>query len=347
MSGHPHADNRLGSLRDGLLVLIVCLAAGFAVTRALRQQEQVPQPVRVTRPAMGTLVDVVVPVASDDPAARQAAAAAAAAALAEVARVDSLFSWRLPPPRQMTPEQRSRERTDVLEIALEVQRLSGGAFETRIMPLVRLWGFDDEAPAVPDPAALAAAVARLAALSDPADAAELESRPDALHFGAWAKGYAVDRACEAMRALGQPAALVNAGGEIRGFGRDWAVGIRHPRLPGAILARLAPGDLAVATSGDYEQFFEQDGVRYHHLLDPRDGRPARGCRSVTVLARTCARADALATAVFVLGPREGMDLIERLPGVEGLLVDADGTLHQSSGLGRYLADGATIERTAS
>ncbi len=347
MSGHPHADNRLGSLRDGLLVLIVCLAAGFAVTRALRQQEQAPEPVRITRPAMGTLVDLIVPLLEDDPAARAAAATAAHAALAEVARVDSLFSWRLPPPRQMSSREREQERSDVLEMALEVQRLSGGAFETRIMPLVELWGFDGEAPAVPDPAAVAGLVAELAALPDPADAEELESRPDALHFGAWAKGHAVDRACAVLQAQGLPAALVNAGGEIRGFGRDWRVGIRHPRLPGGILARLVPGDLAVATSGDYEQFFEQDGVRYHHVLDPRDGRPARGCRSVTVLARTCARADALATAVFVLGPREGMDLIERLPGVECLLVDADGKLHQSSGLGRYLADGATTERTAS
>ena len=341
MSGHPHADNRLGSLRDGLLVLIVCLAAGFAVTRALRQQEQAPEPVRITRPAMGTLVDVVVPVPRDDPAARKAAATAANAALVEVARVDSLFSWQLPPPRQMSSREQEQERTDVLEMALEVQRLSGGAFEARIMPLVELWGFDGEAPAVPPRAALEALVAELAALPDPVDAAELESRPDALHFGAWAKGYAVDRACEVLRTHGQPAALVNAGGEIRGFGRDWAVGIRHPRLPGAVLARLVPGDLGVATSGDYEQLFEQDGVRYHHLLDPRDGRPARGCRSVTVLARTCARADALATAVFVLGPREGMDLIERLPGVECLLVDADGELMQSSGLGRFLAQGAT------
>jgi len=337
---HRHPENRLNSLRDGLLVLVVCLAAGFAVTRALRQQEQAPEPVRLTRPAMGTLVDVILP-GAQEPASRGQAAAAAHAALAEVARVDSLFSWRLPPPRQTPAAARARERAEVLAVALEVQRLSGGAFETRIMPLVRLWGFDGDAPAVPDPQALAATVAELAALPDPVDAVELESRPGALHFGAWAKGYAVDRACAVLKAHGQAAALVNAGGEIRGFGRDWSVGIRHPRLPGAILARLRPGELAVATSGDYEQFFERDGVRYHHLLDPRDGRPARGCRSVTVLARTCARADALATAVFVLGPREGMDLVERLPGVECLIVDADGERHHSSGLDRYLVDGAT------
>jgi thiamine biosynthesis lipoprotein len=340
---HRHVDGRLGSLRDGLLVLVVCLVAGFIVTRALRSRESAPEqdPVRLTRPAMGTLVDVILPDPGDDPAARERASVAAAAALAEVARLDSLFSWRLPPPAQTPAGERARERREVLAVGLEVERLAGGAFETRIMPLVRAWGFDGDEPHLPDPDTLAAVVAALADLDDPADASELESRPAALHFGAWAKGYAVDRACAVLQARGERAALVNAGGEIRGFGRDWVVGIRHPRLPGAVLARVRPDELAVATSGDYEQFFERDGVRYHHLLDPRDGRPARGCRSVTVLARSCARADALATAVFVLGPREGMDLVERLPDVECLIIDADGDRHDSSGLGRYLVDGAS------
>ena len=333
---YRHASGRFGSLRDGLLVLLVCLAAGFLVMRALRSQPPA-EPLRLTRPAMGTLVDVLVP-ASDDAADRAAAAAAASAALAEIARVDSLFSWRLPPPLQTPAAERARERVQVLEVALQVRRESGGVLEPRIMPLVALWGFDADSASIPPTAALDAAVAELTALPEPATAAELESRPEILHFGAWAKGYAVDRAIAVLQQQGRPAALINAGGEIRGFGREWAVGIRHPRLPGAVLARVIPGEMAVATSGDYEQFFEQDGRRYHHLLDPRSGRPAVGSRSVTVLAPTCARADALATAVFVLGPREGMDLIERLPDVEGLIIDADGARHDSSGLGRYLAD---------
>ena len=335
-SDGKHTDSNIGSLRTGLLLLVACLIAGLLTSRLLRRDHEL-QPLTIARPAMGTVVEITIPETSDD-AARAAAALAAQAALAEVVRIDSLFSWLLPRPVQMTAEEQGRERRAVLELGLEVQRLSGGAFEARMMPLVALWGFDGGEPRVPDESALADVVAELGALGEPRDAAELESRPEILHFGAWAKGYGVDRALAVLQTRGQAAALVNAGGEVRGYGRDWRVGVQHPRLPGALVANLRPGTMAVATSGDYEQFFEQAGRRYHHLLDPRDGWPAEGCQSVTILARTCARADALATAVFVLGPQAGMDLVERLNQVECLIIDAAGERHDSSGLDAYLSD---------
>jgi len=334
--GGKHTGDGIGSLRTGLLVLVVCLIAGLAVGRLLsRGHEQ--SPYRVARPVMGTLAEITIPVAADGTGS-QAAALAARAALAEMARIDSLFSGHLPPPVRMSTREVRNERRLVLEAGLEIQLLSGGAFDTRMKPLVALWGFDGGEPAVPENSALAAEVAALARLGQPNDVAELESRPGLLHFGAWAKGYGVDRALAVLKEYGQTAALVDAGGEVRGYGRDWRVGVQHPRLPGSLVAGLRPGSMAVATSGDYERFFEQDGRRYHHLLDPRDGRPADGCRSVTVLARTCARADALATAVFVMGPREGMDLVERLADVECLIIDAAGERHESSGLDAYLSD---------
>ena len=331
-----HVDNRLDSWRTGLLVLLVALVAGFVTSRWFGAGDDEPEPVSVARPLMGTIVTVTVP-GTDDPGKRAEAAEHVAAALDEMARVDSLFSWRLPAPGSMPPAERARERRELLEMAVSVQRATGGAFDPRVLPLVRAWGFDGGDPVVPDEALLRELVAELREAGLPHDAVELESRPDALHFGAWAKGHAVDRALAVLERCGQPAALVNAGGEVRGYGRQWTVGVQHPRLPGALIARLAPGEMAVATSGDYEQFFEQDGVRHHHLLDPRTGRPARGCRSVTVLARTCARADALATAAFVLGPDAGLDLIESLAGVEALIIDADGDRHDSSGLAAYLS----------
>jgi len=326
-----HVDNRLDSWRTGLLVLLVALLAGYLSARWLGRDAD-PGTESVVRPLMGTLVTVTVPGGDPDAAVR------VQQALAEVARVDSLFSWRLPPPVQMTVAEREAERRDLLEVGLEVLRASDGAFDPRVMPLLEAWGFDGDLPTVPADALLAGLLADLEALGTPRDAVDLESRPDILHFGAWAKGYAVDRAVEALRRLGQPAALVNAGGEVRGYGHRWRVGVQHPRVPGGVLERLVPGEWAVATSGDYEQYFEQDGVRYHHLLDPRTGRPAMACQSVTVLARSCARADALATAAFVLGPQAGMDLIEGLDDVEGLIIDAAGQRHDSSGLASLMAD---------
>lgn len=328
-----HTEARLGSLRTGLLVLVVCLAAGFAVSRWRGGSGEV-EPLHFGRPAMGTLVEVTV-AGARSAAERAAAADAIQAALREVARVDSLFSWRLPPPLSTSPDARARERRHLLAIGLEVMHQSGGAFDPRVAALVALWGFDGGEPGLPPPGALTLEVNRLAGLGMPADVAELEVEPELLHFGAWAKGYAVDRAVAVLRERGVTSALVNAGGDVRGFGHGWRVGVQHPRLPGAMIAVLEPGHRAVATSGDYEQYFEADGERYHHLLDPRLGEPARGCQSATVLAASGALADALATAVFVLGPNDGLDLVERLPGVECLIVDAAGEVVESSGLHRF------------
>ena len=328
-----HADNRLDSWRTGLLVLAVALAAGWTTAR-LRHSGEAPGLADLSRPAMGTMVQIrAVPFDDDAGAARTAEALNAA--MTEVARIDSLFAADLPRPAGLTPRERAEIRRELLEIGLEAMRESDGAFDARLNRLIRLWGFADGAPRVPDVAEIAPALLDLGP-NPPSTVEALEARPQLLYFGAWAKGYAVDRALARLRADRVPAALIDAGGEVRGYGRDWIVGVRHPRLPGALMARLRPAEKAVATSGDYEQTFERDGVRYHHLLDPRTGHPARGCRSVTVLADACARADALATAVFVLGPVRGMALVEAAPGVEALIVDADGGRHDSSGLDAYL-----------
>lgn len=218
-AGGEHIDSSIGSWRTGLVVLVVALLAGLLTSRLVNKRGGEPELQTVARPAMGTLVEIRLPGTSS------ASAAAAQAALAEVARVDSLFSWLLPPPTQTPPGERERERREMLELGLEVQRWSHGAFDVRMMPLVALWGFAGGEPAVPDPEALAAAVAALQQRGTPADVGELESRPESLHFGAWAKGYAVDRAVAVLQDRGQLAALVNAGGEVRGYGRPWNVGV--------------------------------------------------------------------------------------------------------------------------
>jgi thiamine biosynthesis lipoprotein len=150
-----------------------------------------------------------------------------------------------------------------------------------------------------------------------------------LDLSSIAKGYGVDAVAEVIREEGFRNFLVEIGGEVYGSGsrrdgRPWRVGINRPQPDAAPdeIYRVAPlRDAAFATSGDYRSFFVLDGVRYSHVLDPRTGRPvANGVVSVSVLAPDCTLADSLATAVMVMGVEEGLALLERLPGVEGLVV---------------------------
>ena len=157
-----------------------------------------------------------------------------------------------------------------------------------------------------------------------------------IDLGGIAKGYAVDRAIEVLQGMGVQDALVSAGGDLRVLGSNtpdngWIIGVQHPGAYNGLLCRLSLTDKAVATSGEYYRN-NRHGHRHHHILDPHRGKPARGCLSATVIANQALIADALATAAFVLGSREGMNLIESLPDVEGLLVGEDGSLLSSSGL---------------
>ena len=147
----------------------------------------------------------------------------------------------------------------------------------------------------------------------------------AIDLGGIAKGYAVDRALRVLKAAGVSSSLVDAGGDIgllgsKPNGAPWRIGVQHPRDMREMIAVIEIDSGSVATSGDYERFFEHEGRHYHHILDPRSGYPARGLVSVTIIAPTCGLADALSTAVFVLGPEAGMQLLRRLPQAEGLLI---------------------------
>ena len=292
-----------------------------------------------TQVAMGTLVEIQV-----RGLPREKADEAINAAFAEVRRVDTLFSTY----QDESPVRKLNRGSDTLvEVPAEVYALmlrcdtlwrnTGGAFDVAVEPLVRAWGFDGEAPAVPSDSALAEALARsgwrhVALESDNL----IRKSPGAgVNFGAVAKGYAVDRAVEVLRGLGAIDALVNAGGEIRATGGDWDVGIQHPRSPSELLTVLDLKGKAVATSGDYEKYFEIDGTRYHHIFDPATGRPARGCRSVTVIAGDDVTADALATAVFVMGTEHGMEFLKQYPDIEALIVDDQGVVSRTPGFDRY------------
>lgn len=157
-----------------------------------------------------------------------------------------------------------------------------------------------------------------------------------INLGGIAKGYAVEHGAAMLRAQGIEHAVLNAGGDTRvvgdRLGQPWIVGIRHPRIADAVVTRLPLVDEAISTSGDYERFFEADGKRYHHILNPATGQPTQGVLSVTIIGPDATMTDGLSTTVFVLGPEAGMKLIESLPDYEAVIIEQSGRLSYSSGL---------------
>jgi thiamine biosynthesis lipoprotein len=256
------------------------------------------------------------------------AGAALAAARHAVFRVDSLMSTWQPESeisrlnaRAGTGEWQSlsRETLTVLIAAQRVAEASEGAFDISVGPLMEAWGFRSPRRGRPAAAALDSARARVDYRALEVDSAggraRLARAGMAVDLGAIAKGYALDLAAAGMRAAGADAGMVDLGGNVNVFGapeagRAWSVGILDPAQPGRTLGTIELREGSVATSGDYEQFFEYGGVRYSHIMDARTGAPARGTAQVTVVAPTGLQADALSTTLFVLGPGAGRALLE-------------------------------------
>ena len=157
-----------------------------------------------------------------------------------------------------------------------------------------------------------------------------------IDLGGIAKGYAVDLAIERAQSHGVGQILVTAGGDTRILGdrngRPWVIGIRHPLDKTKVIAKIPLVNEALSTSGDYERYFDEDGVRYHHIIDPKTGDSARKVHSVTILGPSAMDTDALSTSVFVLGADNGLALLESLAGIEGIIVDSEANLLFSSGL---------------
>jgi thiamine biosynthesis lipoprotein len=231
---------------------------------------------------------------------------------------------------------------EALVTARQVSEWTHGKFDVTFGALSDIWKFDqDQDDSVPAAAAIAERLPlidyRKLVLDQAGSTAFLRRPGMRAHLGGIGKGYAVDRGVAILRAAGLADFSIQAGGDLYVSGRRgdrlWRLGIADPRASGGgIFARVELTDTTFSTSGDYERFFMKNGVRYHHILDPSTGQPARLSRSVTILAKRAVLADGLSTGVFLLGPEEGMALIERLPDVEGVIVGADNQVRVSSGL---------------
>jgi FAD:protein FMN transferase len=229
----------------------------------------------------------------------------------------------------------------LLRRGLEIGALTGGAFDVSWAAMWRLWDFSAEAPRPPEASEITRRVAlvdyRKVELDDAAGTVRLPVAGMKVGLGGIAKGWSLDRAAAALRDKGVKDFTLSAGGQIfaggQKDGRPWRVGIRDPRgAPGDWFAVVQASDTSVSTSGDFVRFFVHDGVRYHHILDPRTGRPSQGLRSATVVTADATLADALSTALMVMGYARALALVSRLDGVECVLVDAQGKVHVSAGL---------------
>lgn len=232
----------------------------------------------------------------------------------------------------------SAELYRLVDRALELSARTGGAFDITYDSIGELYDF--RAREHPDQGTIDA---RLPAI----DYRQVLLQPDAgtirygqpgvrINLGGIAKGHSVESVVKLLRDAGIEHALVTAGGDTRLLGdrrgRPWIVGVRDPDDERGLVTRLALADEAISTSGDYERFFDEDGVRYHHILDPDTGHSAGAVRSVTVIGPDATLTDGLSTSVFVLGPERGLALINSLDGYEAIVVTPDRRMRYSEGL---------------
>ncbi|HNP28907.1 MAG TPA: FAD:protein FMN transferase [Nitrospirales bacterium] len=303
-----------------------------------------PHLVKRSQLLMGTVVFVTA-VGADERVANRAAQAG----LDEIRRLEELLSTWIPTSelsrvnaaagREAVPV--SQETFDVVERSLEMAQLTNGGFNIAVGPAVKAWNASGEGyvPTQEDLDALRPQMDLAYMQLDEKTRSVWLRRPGmSIDVGGIGKGYAADLASKVMQAAGATAGVVALSGDIKTFGRmpddqRFVFGIQHPRKEqGEVLGRIELENEAVSTAGDYQRFFMKDGIRYHHILDPRTLQPAPSCQSVTVIATEGVMADGLDTGIFVMGPEQGMALIESLPDVEGVIVDQEGRISVSSGL---------------
>lgn len=321
------------------VLVIVFFLIGFFIAKNSNDEIKTTKRTQIL---LGTVVEIQVRDADE-----QKAENAIIKAFAEVKRIDDLFTtyneespvWKLNNTIDSIISV-DPEIYNLIVLCDSITKLSGGCFDVSLDNLTKAWGFYTDDPQLPDKWIVESAL-KLSGWNN----IELitnkkisKHRNVGLNFGAIAKGYAVDKAIEVLIKFGVKKALVNAGGEISVIGNDWVVGIQHPRETNSIIKKLKLENITVATSGDYEQYFEVDGVRYHHILDPKTGYPSTGLQSVTIINKSNTIADALATGVFVMGKEEGMKLLESLDNAEAMIIDSNGNIFYSSGFEKYLTN---------
>jgi FAD:protein FMN transferase len=295
--------------------------------------------------AMGTVIQVTF--WHDD---ETQAANAANAVFEEMKRLDRVMTTWIPESEVsqvntaagVSAVKVSDETFAVVERALDISKRSNGIFDITVGSFKGLWKFDEDMDGtLPTPAEVAERRKlvnwRDVLIDKKARTIKLRRKGMAITLGGIAKGYAVDKCVELLHKLGFTDFILQAGGDMYVAGKKdvqpWVVGIRDPRGPRDSMFAVAPiEDHSFSTSGDYERGFVKDGVRYHHILDPRTAFPATASRSVTILAKDAFTADAWSKVLFILGWKKAMPIVEQLPDFDAVFVDSANQVHISSGL---------------
>ena len=270
-------------------------------------------------------------------------------AVAEVSRIENLISdWIATTPISevnknagIKPVKVPKEVFDLVQRALRISELTSGAFDISYASMDKIWKFDGSMKQMPLPEEIKKSVARVGykkVILDPDNSTIfLEEEGMKLGLGGIGQGYIADKIKSLLVQEGVKAGIVNISGDINTWGKQlngeqWKIGIKNPLNKDKVFATFPLEDTAVETSGSYEKYVTFDGVRYSHIIDTRTGYPVRGVISVTVFAKSCEFADALATGLFVLGVDVGIDLVDQLPGIGCIYVDDKGKIFTSKNI---------------
>jgi FAD:protein FMN transferase len=226
--------------------------------------------------------------------------------------------------------------------SVEYGAKTGGAFDITVAPVVGLWGFYDQKYRIPSQEEISNTLPlvdyRKIVVDQAGGTVMLPVKGMQIDMGGVAKGYAVEQMYNLLKQRGVKSALINFGGCVgalgrRADGKQWVVGIKHPRVEGGeLVGELQVEDAFVNTSGDYERYFVKDGKRYYHILDPATGYQPRDAISATVVGPDAMAADILAKAPIVMGPKKGLELVQAEPGFEALAIDSSGNILYTPGM---------------
>jgi FAD:protein FMN transferase len=268
------------------------------------------------------------------------------AVMAELRRIDDLMSHYKPESELSAINQHANERPvqvdkelfDLIKLSTHYSQITEGAFDITYASVGYLYDYRRRIHPSEEQIkqALPAVNWRNMLLDEQHHTVRFEHPGMRIDLGGIGKGYAVDRGIEVLKARGIDRALVTAGGDSRIIGdrngRPWLVAIRHPDNPNKVVTRIPLSDSAMSTSGDYERYFDEGGVRYHHIIDPRTGHSASKVRSATILAPTATQTDGMSKTAFVLGAEKALEIINRMPEYDAVFVLPDGKVLYSNGL---------------